>query len=160
MNHLTYVWGIPASEDFYYKVGTRLELHLKSFLSLSWLSPPAMGVGFLEKKLDSLNFSFLTAKPLISAALLKCSVNEELRKTAFPETAKRTLPSQVLILNVMPRSLELTCFPEFGKNSDSYHPRNMCKVTLNDFSAQSSFFWDSWFLGTGPRVSRKPSSCL
>lgn len=51
MNHLTYVWGIPASEDFYYEVGTRLELHLKNFLSLSWLSPPAMGVGFLEKNL-------------------------------------------------------------------------------------------------------------
>lgn len=57
MNHLTYVWGIPTSEDFYYKVDTRLELKLKSFLSLSWLSLSNMGVGFLEK-FDSLNTDF------------------------------------------------------------------------------------------------------
>lgn len=49
MNHLTYVWGIPTSEDCYYEVGTRLELNLNSFLSLSWLPLSDMEVGFLEK---------------------------------------------------------------------------------------------------------------
>jgi hypothetical protein len=49
MNYLTYVWGIPTSEDFSYEVGTRLELNLNNFLSLSWLSLPDMEVGFLEK---------------------------------------------------------------------------------------------------------------
>lgn len=31
MNHLTYVWGILTAKDFYYEVGTRLELTLEVF---------------------------------------------------------------------------------------------------------------------------------
>lgn len=31
MNHLTYVWGIPTPKDFYYELGTRLELTLEDF---------------------------------------------------------------------------------------------------------------------------------